>query len=216
MLRHSIVAGLFAAAILVVVPSRVIAQEDGDNFFADHFNSTDQLYTFVNPCSFTPFSHLNPTINVPTCSEFDANSYVCANIYVYSNQDIIACGACTVSPNGSLDADLQKDILSGPVTPPVNGRGVIKIVPTQFPTSTFFCDPTNLGANGNFLAVYREKGNSEIQLDGVILGGLEKRKLEHDCDAIVTVLSGRTNVSCGNTDPPKIPVHSFYKPKNNQ
>jgi hypothetical protein len=216
MLKHSIVAGLFVAAILVVVPSRVMAQEDHDNFFVSHFGPPDQTYTFVNPCAFTPRSQENPTAGTPTCSEFDAASYVCANIYVYSNQDIIACGSCPVSPNGSIEVDKNADLIGAPTTPAINGRGVVKIVPTQFPTSTFFCDPTNLGRNGNFLSVFVAQGTNEFQLDGAILGGPEKAKLEHDCDAVVTVLSGRTNVTCGTMDPPKIPVRKFYKPKNNQ
>lgn len=205
MLRNSVVAGVFAAAMLVFVPSRVMAQEDTDSFFVDHFTAADQLYTFVNPCSFAFTTGTRPA----SCSPFDLNSYACANIYVYSGEDIVACGSCFVSPNGSREAYLHANLISHPVTGITPGTGVVKILPTQIPT-TAFCDPTVVSPNGNFLAVFRDRppGGPEIQFDGVLLSAAEAAKLVFDCTAVIDVLSGFTNVSCGATDP-KIKVHDF-------
>ena len=211
MVRSSIVVGVFAAAILAVVPSKVIAQDDADNFFVDHFTAADQHYTFVNPCSFGAPGV--PTINTPTCSPTDGLSYVCANFYVYSFQDIVACGSCIVSPNGSLEEDLHANLLEAPVTGVTPTTGVVKVVPTQNP-SPFFnaCDPTVLGANINSLSAFRFKIDDELQLDGVILSPAEKAKLEFDCSAVIDVLSGFTNVSCGPFDP-KVPYKKFHRAK---
>ena len=193
-MKHSALAGVFAAAFLIAPPSQAIGQEDRDDFFVDHFTSANQIYTFVNAGA------------LASASPFDAAAYACANIYVYSDQDPVACGSCFVSPNGSLEINLHTDLIGHPVTGVTPAAGVIKVVPTQFPVAIGMCDPLALGPSGNFLAEFRARGNSEIQLDGVILSPAERAKLQFDCSAIVDVLSGAFNVTCGTTDPPEAPV----------
>ena len=190
MLRGSIAAAVFAAA-LCVAPARSTAQ----NFVVDHYTAADQLYTFVNN-------------GATGASPYLAAGYACANIYVYSFEDIVACGSCYVSPNGSLEEDLHANLLSAPVTGVVPATGVVKVVFTQYTAN--FCDPTALGVTAASLKAFRAKGTSEIELfDNNVLSAAEEARLNFDCTAVSTVLSGGLNVSCGPSDPPAgVSVHN--------
>ncbi|MBV8072517.1 MAG: hypothetical protein JO270_21625 [Acidobacteriaceae bacterium] len=185
MLRGSIVAAVFAAALLLV-PGKSMAQ----NFVVDHYTSADQLYTFVEN-------------GATGANEFNITSFACANIYVYSFQDIVACGSCLVSPNGSLEEDLDADLINHPVTGVRPPTGVVKVVFTSWNQN--FCDPTALGATSANLKAFRAKGTSELELfDNNVLSAAEEARLNSDCTAVFTVLSGAFNVTCGPTDaPPK-------------
>jgi hypothetical protein len=193
MLRRSIVAVVFAAA-LFVIPLRSVAQ----NFVVDHYTSADQLYTFVENGA----NGANP---------FSISSFACANIYVYSFEDIVACGSCLVSPNGSLEEDLDADLINKPVTGTRPPTGVVKVVFTAWGQN--FCDPTALGATTANLKAFRAKGASELELfDNNVLSAAEEARLNSDCTAVFTVLSGVFNVTCGPTDTPPSGHHGNNPP----
>src|SRR5438309_6969131 len=147
MIKQFMVAGAFAAAILVTVPSKLMAQthlEDNDDFVVDHFSGPgDQIYTFVNPGT------------LGSAEEDDAFSFVCADIYVYSFQDPVACGRCFVSANGSLEVSLNRDLRAFPATGIAPRTGVIKVVYRPF-NFTDFCDPrlTNRNTASNGLKTF--------------------------------------------------------------
>jgi hypothetical protein len=80
MIKHSMIFGMFAAAVLLLGPPKASAQAP-NGFVVDHFSGPGaQVYDIVNYCNLT---------GTPLCSEFDAAAYTCANIYVYHNEDIV-------------------------------------------------------------------------------------------------------------------------------
>jgi hypothetical protein len=202
MVRDSIVISALAAALLIVAPFKGNAQihEELDDFTVDHFTTAEQVYTFINPGVLADASEFNPA------------AYACANIYVYANQDIVACGSCFVSPNGSREVSLHSDLISHPVTGVTPTAGVIKVVYTQL--HNFACDPLDIATSGEFLKTFRSRGGGdEIELDEVFLSAAERAKLIFDCTAVIDVRSGFTNIGCGVSDPKKAPVHNFTKRK---
>ncbi|MBV8807421.1 MAG: hypothetical protein JO033_02005 [Acidobacteriaceae bacterium] len=182
MKKRLMFSGVCAAAILLLAPNNGTAQ----SFTVDYFGAADQSYEFVN-------------YGFHGANEFDAASYECANIYVFSFQDPVACGSCFVSPNGSLHEDLNTNLRAFPVTGVVPTVGVIKVVYTQFTTN--FCDPTAVTAPSPGLKTFRTRGTSEIELDEVPLSGAELAHLNGTCSDIFAILSGTFNITCGPSDP---------------
>jgi hypothetical protein len=171
MSKHFAFLGICAAAMFLMASSKVQAQSG--TFAVDHFTSADQSYDFVN----------------------STRSHLYVNIFVYYNEDPVACGAGSVSPNGSLSADLHTNLIAAPVTgvkPPV---GVIKIVYATTGNPGFILTP----ATG--IKTFRTKGSSEIELnDDVPLTSAESSTLVNNCGDIWTVLSGVYNITFGPTD----------------
>jgi hypothetical protein len=67
---------------------------------------------------------------------------VCANIYVFdTQQEMIACCACAITPNGRRSINVGNDLTAYPLTHVVPANGVIKIVATDA-TSGSFCSAT--------------------------------------------------------------------------
>jgi len=192
MSKRLLFSGVCAAAMLLLASNKASAQ----SFTVDYFGPTDQTYTFVN-------------FGWHGADEFGAASYECANIYVFSFQDPVACGSCIVSPNGSADADLHTDFIAFPVTGVVPRVGVIKVVYTQFTTN--FCDPTAVTAPSPGLKTFRTKNGSDIELDEVPLSGAELAHLNGSCSAIVAIESGFTNLFCSTADPPPSSISNLIK-----
>jgi len=66
---------------------------------------------------------------------------VCANIYVFdSNQEMIACCSCLVTPNGLVTASVANELTNNPLVSVTPAAGVIKIMPTVANGAT--CSPT--------------------------------------------------------------------------
>lgn len=164
--------GICAAAMLLMAPTKVKAQ--AGVYAVDYFvAATDQTYDFVN---FTPAT-------------------LSANIYVFSQEDPVACGACPVTGNGSIRVDLHANIIAAPVTGVKPAVGVIKIVYSSGGTPM---GPLTLATG---LKTFRTKNGSDVELnDDLPLSAAELARLTGDCSDIYTVLSGAFNVSCGPTD----------------
>ena len=179
MTKRSMFLSVCAAAILVILPGKSNAQ-----FTVDYFGSADQTYDFVN-------------YGFHGANEFSDASFECANIYVFHDQDPVACGSCFVSPNGSRTLDLKTNIIGHPVTGVVPPSGVIKVVYTQFTTN--FCDPTAVTAPSPGLKTFRTKAGRDVELAETGLSSAELAHLNSVCLDIFTVLSGTFNVSCGSS-----------------
>jgi hypothetical protein len=179
MTKRFLFLGAFAAAILLIAPSKGNAQ-----FTVDYFGSADQTYDFVN----YGFNGAN---------EFAAASFECANIYVFHDQDPVACGSCYVSPNGSRTLDLHTNIIGAPVTGVTPPNGVIKVVYTQYTTN--FCDPTAVTVPSPGLKTFRTKAGVDLELAEVGLSAAELAHLNGVCSDIYAILSGSFNVSCGSS-----------------
>ncbi|MBV8810739.1 MAG: hypothetical protein JO033_18890 [Acidobacteriaceae bacterium] len=187
MKKRFVFSGVCAAAMLLVAPNKGTAQ----SFTVDYFGAADQTYDFVN-------------YGFHGADEFSFASYECANIYVFHDQDPVACGSCFVSPNGSRTVGLHANLIAAPVTGVTPPNGVIKVVYTQYTTN--FCDPMAVTAPSPGLKTFRTRGGVDVELDEVPLSGAELAHLNAVCSDIFDILSGSFNITCGSEDPP-ISVH---------
>ncbi|MBV8810740.1 MAG: hypothetical protein JO033_18895 [Acidobacteriaceae bacterium] len=180
MSKRFLFSGVCAAAMLLLASSKGNAQ----SFTVDYFGAADQTYDFVN-------------YGFHGANEFSAASFECANIYVFHDQDPVACGSCFVSPNGSRLLDLHTNIIGAPVTGVRPANGVIKVVYTQFTTNG--CDPTNVKVPSPGLKTFRTKSGVDLELDEVSLSAAELAHLNGVCSDIFDILSGSFNVTCGSS-----------------
>lgn len=61
------------------------------------------------------------------------NSTLYAAIYVFDDsQELVACGFCTISPDGLLSEDVKTELTNNPVTGRVPSRGVIKVISSGY------------------------------------------------------------------------------------
>ncbi len=193
-MQRLVFSGVCAAAMLFMAANKGNAQFAG-SFTVDYFGAADQAYHFVN-------------FGYHGANEFSAASYECANIYVFHDQDPVACGSCFVSPNGSLDLTLHANLIAAPVTGVTPTSGVIKVVYTQFTTN--LCDPMAVTAPSPGLKTFRTRGGMDLELDEPPLSAAELAHLNGVCSDIFDILSGNFNISCGTSDPapPGVPVHN--------
>ncbi len=183
MTKRLIFSGVCAAAMLLLAPNKGTAQFAG-SFTVDYFGAADQTYDFVN-------------YGFHGANEFSAASFECANIYVFHDQDPVACGACFVSPNGSRTLDLHTNIIGAPVTGVRPPNGVIKVVYTQYTTN--LCDPTAVTAPSPGLKTFRTRGGVDLELAEPPLSAAELAHLNGVCSDIFDILSGSFNISCGSS-----------------
>jgi hypothetical protein len=80
---------------------------------------------------------------------FDPAGRICANVYVFDpSEELIACCACPVTPDGLRSLSAKQDLVSNTLTPGVPGSIVIKLVASA-PIGGA-CDPASPNA-GNLL-----------------------------------------------------------------
>jgi hypothetical protein len=121
--------GLFLVAVATIAlmfsGSAMGAVQGGDNsyYFVTYFSNNvsgapDATLRFIN--------------------DGDTNLSVWAAIYVFDDsQELQACGACYVSPDGLLSEDVKTELTNNTLTGRVPTRGVIKVISssTSDPTS---------------------------------------------------------------------------------
>jgi len=104
----------------------------------------DQSYYFVtyysNNVSGAPDATLRFINDGSGFSEPDPPGAIAlaADIYVFDDsQELVACGACWISPDGLLSEDVKTELTNNPITGRVPTRGVIKVLADPFgePTS---------------------------------------------------------------------------------
>jgi hypothetical protein len=122
--------GLFllaVAAIAMIFSGSALAQvEPGDYsyFFVTYYSNNvsgapDATLRFIN-------------------DGFDEGN-LAAGIYVFDDsQELVACGACWITPDGILSEDVKTELTNNPLTGRVPTRGVIKVI------SALNADPTDL------------------------------------------------------------------------
>jgi hypothetical protein len=188
--------------------------EPPDTFWVNYYSNantaptatTEEYVWAVNPGTYAPQGYPpNP---------------LCAMIYVFDNrQEMKECCGCYVSPNGLLEARINRDLTANPFNGILPHNGDIKLVSTPlggYPGSfSFSCDPTGGGrlSNGsyafNLVPVPDLRAWAEhLQIDGpdtgtgqsrfftedefqeATLGSAELDSLEARCTDIRTVGSG--------------------------
>jgi hypothetical protein len=114
---------IFAVAAIALMFSRsALAQGDNTAYFVTYFannvsGAPDATLRFIN--------------------DGDTNATLWAAIYVFDDsQELQACGACLVTPDGLLSEDVKTQLTNNPVTGRVPSRGVIKVVSSSTPSAT--------------------------------------------------------------------------------
>jgi hypothetical protein len=116
---------LSVVAIALMFSGNALAQGDNSMYFVTYFannvsGAPDATLRFIN--------------------DGDTGGNLWAAIYVFDDsQELQACGACEVTPDGLLSEDVKTQLTNNPVTGRIPTRGVIKVVTSSSPS------PTDLG-----------------------------------------------------------------------
>jgi len=134
--------------------------------------------------------------NAGTRNGFDPAGGICANVYVFDpSEELIACCACYVSPDGLRSLSAKQDLVSNTLTPGVPGSIVIKLLASAPVTGTT-CDPSSptfanlepgLRAWGTDLHQNTAAGNyrvTENAFQDAVLSPTEQAKLTAYCGFI--------------------------------
>ena len=132
--------GLFAVAvILMCLTSTGFAQSTAsegtrDAYYLGYYGSANAGFpaaevNIVNPGSTGGYSAFDPT------APGDPGD-LCANIYVFtSDQEMVECCSCFISPNGLRTLNIDVDLTSNPLTSTPPTTGLIKIVSSDIDPS---------------------------------------------------------------------------------
>jgi len=132
--------GLFAVAVILMCPISIgfaqstASEGDNDAYYLGYYGGANMglpaaEVNIVNPGSTGGYSYFDPTTP-------GYHGDLCANIYVFtSDQQMVECCSCFVSPNGLRTLNIDVDLTANPytVTPP--HTGLIKIVSSDIDTS---------------------------------------------------------------------------------
>jgi hypothetical protein len=89
-------------------------------------------------------SYVNLT-NAGTVNGFDPAGRICVNVYTFDpSEELIACCACPVTPDGLRSLSAKQDLVSNTLTPGVPGSIVIKLL-ANTPTAGA-CNPATVTA----------------------------------------------------------------------
>jgi hypothetical protein len=110
------------AAIALLFSGSALAQGDNSVYFVTYFSNNvsgapDATLRFIN--------------------DGDTNNTLYAAIYVFDDsQELQACGACPITPDGLLSEDVKTELTNNPVTGRVPSRGVIKTISSCSPSAS--------------------------------------------------------------------------------
>jgi len=127
--------GLFmfaVVAIAMIFSGNALAQNVGDwsTYFVTYYSNNvsgapDNTVRFIN--------------------DGDTGWPLYADIYVFDDsQELQACGACEITPDGLLSEDVKTQLTNNPVTGRVPTRGVIKVVSDSVGNPTWFTPTAGL------------------------------------------------------------------------
>ena len=132
--------GLFAVAVILMCSTSTgFAQStahegDNDAYYLGYYGGANMglppaEVAILNPGSSGGYSYFDPTAPGPYGD-------LCANIYVFtSDQEMVECCSCFISPNGLRTLDIDKDLTKNPLTSTPPHTGLIKIVSSEIDTS---------------------------------------------------------------------------------
>lgn len=115
---------LAIAAMALMFSGNALAQGDNSVYFVTYYSNNvsgapDGTVRFIN--------------------DGDTGNTLYAAIYVFDDsQELQACGACPITPDGLLSEDVKTELTDNPITGRIPTRGVIKTV------SSCSSDPTEL------------------------------------------------------------------------
>jgi hypothetical protein len=173
----------------------VIALMFSGSAFAQGDNSVYFVTYYSNNVAGAP----DGTVRFVNDGDTGANLY--AAIYVFDDsEELAACGACVISPDGVLSEDVKTQLTNNPVTGRIPSRGVIKVI------SSTSNDPTSVapkaGLRGWATHIQRATPTSGVYAttetpvaDSNLTAG-EESLLDKLCYFAGLLGSGQGNISC--------------------
>jgi hypothetical protein len=181
--------GLFMLAVMAIAlmfSGNALAQGDNSVYFVTYYannvsGAPDGTVRFIN--------------------DGDTGGNLWAAIYVFDDsQELQACGACEITPDGILAEDVKTELTNNPVTGRVPTRGVIKTI------SSSSWDPTNTypvaGLRGFATHIQRATATSgayattETAVADSNLTGTEQTLLDNLCYYAGLLGSGQGTITC--------------------
>jgi hypothetical protein len=124
---------VFAAlAVALMFSGNALAQGDSSYYFVTYYannvsGAPDGTARFIN--------------------DGDTGGNLYAAIYVFDDsQELQACGACVITPDGLLSEDVKTQLTDNPVTGRVPSRGVIKVISSSSSSPTSVAPKTGIRA----------------------------------------------------------------------
>jgi hypothetical protein len=105
---------LAIVAMVLAISGNALAQGDNSVYFVTYYSNNvsgapDATLRFIN--------------------DGDDGETLWANIYVFDDsQELQACGACAITPDGLLSEDVKTQLTNNTVTGRIPSRGVIKVI----------------------------------------------------------------------------------------
>jgi len=177
---------LAVAAIALMVSGSAFAQGDWSTYFVTYYannvsGAPDATLRFIN--------------------DGDTGWPLYAAIYVFDDsQELQACGACEITPDGLLSEDVKTELTNNPITGRVPTRGVIKTI------SSSSWDPTNVvpasGLRGFATHIQRATATSgayattETAVADSNLSSWETQTLDNLCYYAGLLGSGQGTITC--------------------
>jgi len=177
---------LAVAAIALMVSGSAFAQGDNSVYFVTYYannvsGAPDGTVRFIN--------------------DGDTGWPLYAAIYVFDDsQELQACGACEITPDGLLSEDVKTELTNNPITGRVPTRGVIKTI------SSSSWDPTNVvpvpGLRGFATHIQRASATAgayattETNVADSNLTSWEQSTLDNLCYYAGLLGSGQGTITC--------------------
>ena len=181
--------GLFMFAVVAIAlmfSGNALAQGDNSVYFVTYYSNNasgapDGTVRFIN--------------------DGDTGKNLWAAIYVFDDsQELQACGACEITPDGLLSEDVKTELTNNPLTGRVPSRGVIKVI------SSSTWDPTNVmptaGLRGSATHIQRATATSgayattETAVADSNLSSWEQQTLDNLCYYAGLLGSGQGTITC--------------------
>jgi hypothetical protein len=146
-----------------------------------------------------------PDGTVRFINDGDTGGNLYAAIYVFDDsQELQACGACVITPDGLLSEDVKTELTNNPVTGRVPSRGVIKVISSSSSNPTTVAPAAGLRGWATHIQSATNKGGSysvtETPVADSNLSSGEKSLLENLCYYAGLLGSGHGAITCTTED----------------
>jgi len=178
------------AGLALMFSGNALAQGDSSVYFVTYYSNNvagapDGTVRFIN--------------------DGDTGGNLYADIYVFDDsQELQACGACVITPDGLLSEDVKTELTNNPVTGRVPTRGVIKVISDSKGTPSSVSPTTGLRGWATHIQSANNKGSSYSTTEAPVadsnLTGGEESLLENLCYYAGLLGSGHGSITCTTED----------------
>jgi hypothetical protein len=182
--------GLFMLAVVAIAlmfSGNALAQGDNSVYFVTYYannvsGAPDGTVRFIN--------------------DGDTGGTLYAAIYVFDDsQELQACGACLITPDGLLSEDVKTQLTNNPVTGRVPSRGVIKTISSSTSSPTDVTPTAGLRGWATHIQSSANKGagpysTTETAVSDSNLSSGEQSLLQNLCYYAGLLGSGQGTINC--------------------